>query len=179
MHCAFSFSTRSSTWQYTRCTRSNLPVLRRVDGCPGLALPRPPAGSLGSGQGLTQWAPGKESAVELRLNASSDCAARERAIVSERKRGLRASEMRRVARTCALNARHKRASGISSRYAKARHLPSAVMAGRGFATARTRGMLCRAGLDSMGSRYASVSKSTMIVVVIAPCCIGAVFHRYK
>ena len=57
--------------------------------------------------GAIQWAPGKEIPVELRLNASSDCAARERAIVSERKRGPRASEMRRVARTCALNARHK------------------------------------------------------------------------
>jgi hypothetical protein len=59
------------------------------------------------------------SPVELRLNASSDCAARERAIVSERKRGLRASERcsepRRVARTCAINARHKRASGILRR----------------------------------------------------------------
>jgi hypothetical protein len=48
---------------------------------------------------------------------------REGAIVSERNRGLRASERRRVARTIALSARHKRASGIPSRYAKARHLP--------------------------------------------------------
>ena len=69
--------------------------------------------------------------------------------------------------------------GYSSRYAKARHLPCAVMAGRVFADARTRGMLCRAGLDIMGNQYASVTKSTMIVVVIASCCIRAVFHRYK
>jgi hypothetical protein len=65
--------------------------------------------------GAIQWAPGKEIPVELRLNASSDCAARERAIVSERKRGLRASGTRPVARTCAINARHKRASGILRR----------------------------------------------------------------
>ena len=44
---------------------------------------------------------------------------------------------------------------------------------------RRRGMLCRAGLDIMGNQYASVAKSTMIVVVIASCCIGAVFHRDK
>ena len=64
------------------------------------------------------------STVELRLNASGNCAAREGvSIVSERNRGLRASETRLVARTIAPNARHKRASGIPSRYAKARHLP--------------------------------------------------------
>ena len=67
------------------------------------------------------------STVELRLNASSDCAARERAVVSERNRGLQASETRRVARTDVLTARHKRASGISSRYAKARHLPCTLL----------------------------------------------------
>ncbi len=61
------------------------------------------------------------STVELRLNAS-DCS-QEGAIVSERNRGLRASETRLVALTIALSARHKRASGIPSRYAKARHLP--------------------------------------------------------
>ena len=63
------------------------------------------------------------STVELRLNASGNCAAKRGAIVSERNRRLRASETRRVVRTIALSARHKRASGIPSRYAKARHLP--------------------------------------------------------
>jgi hypothetical protein len=64
------------------------------------------------------------TAVELLLlNASSNRAAREGAIVSGRKRGPYTSETRLVARAIALNARHKRASGVISRYAKARHLP--------------------------------------------------------
>jgi hypothetical protein len=54
------------------------------------------------------------------------------------------------------------------------------MAGRVFADARTRGMLCGAGLDIMGNRYASVAKSTMIVVYHDSVMLhGAVFHRYK
>jgi hypothetical protein len=36
------------------------------------------------------------------------------------------------------------------------------VAGRVFANARTRGMLCGAGLDIMGNQYASVAKSTTI-----------------
>ena len=68
------------------------------------------------------------SAVELLLNASSNRAAGEGAIVSRRKRGPYASETRLVARAIVLNARHKRATGALSRYAKARHLPCAVLA---------------------------------------------------
>ena len=59
----------------------------------------------------------------LRLNASSDCAAREGAIVSQRNRGLHASETRPAVHTITLSARNKRASEIHSRYANARHLP--------------------------------------------------------
>ena len=66
------------------------------------------------------------TAVELLLNASSNRAAREGAIVSGRKRGPYTSETRLVARAIALTARHKRASGVISRYAKARHLPCAL-----------------------------------------------------
>ena len=53
------------------------------------------------------------STVELRLNASSDCAARKRAIVSERnpQRAARVgNDGSHVARTVALTVRHKRAS---------------------------------------------------------------------
>jgi hypothetical protein len=64
------------------------------------------------------------STVELRSpERQRQLCSQEGAIVSERNRGLRASETRLVARAIALNARHKRASGIPSRYAKARHLP--------------------------------------------------------
>ncbi len=104
------------------------------------------------------------STVELRLNASSNCAAKEGAIVSEQSRGLHASETRLVARTIALNARHKRASGILSRYAKARHLLCGLSwRGRVLANARTRGMLCQcvSGFNLTGKSYAPVAKSTM------------------
>ena len=88
--------------------------------------------------------------VELLLNTSSDGAAREGAIVSGRKPGPHASETRLVARAIVLNARHKRASGVLSPYAKVRHLPCALSWwGRVFANTRTRGMLCWAGLDLM------------------------------
>ena len=87
-------------------------------------------------------------AVELLLNASSNRATREGAIASGRKRGPYTSETRLVARAIALNARHKRTSGVISRYAKARHLPCALSwRGRVFANTRTRGMLCWAGPD--------------------------------
>jgi hypothetical protein len=130
------------------------------------------------------WLPGilwgKESPVELRLNASSEILCSQRAGHRFRTK-TRAARVGNEARGAYMrNKRQAQACvGYSSRYAKARHLPCAVMAGRVFADARTRGMLCRAGLDIMGNQYASVTKSTMIVVVIASCCIRAVFHRYK
>jgi hypothetical protein len=130
------------------------------------------------------WLPGilwgKESPVELRLNASSEILCSQRAGHRFRTK-TRAARVGNEARGAYMrNKRQAQACvGYSSRYAKARHLPCAVMAGRVFADARTRGMLCRAGLDIMGNQYASVAKSTMIVVVIASCCIRAVFHRYK
>jgi hypothetical protein len=91
------------------------------------------------------------STVELRLNASSDCTAREGAIISEHNRGLRASETRLVACAIAFNARHKACVG----YALAVHESSSpamrtVMAGRVYGSARTRGILCGAELDVMG-----------------------------
>lgn len=63
------------------------------------------------------------STVELRLNASGNCAAKRGLSFPNETEG--SSETRRVARTIALrlSARHKRASGTPSRYAKARHLP--------------------------------------------------------
>ena len=102
------------------------------------------------------------STVELLLNASSNRAAREGAIVSGRKRGMYMSETRLVARAIIINARHKRTSGALSPYAQARHLPCALSwRGRVFANRRTRGMLCWAGLDLMGKSRASAAKSTM------------------
>ena len=90
------------------------------------------------------------SIVELLLNASSNRATREGGIVSGRKRRPYTSETRLVARAIVLNARHKRASGVLSPYAKVRHLPCALSWwGRVFANTRTRGMLCWAGLDLM------------------------------
>ena len=94
------------------------------------------------------------SIVELLLNASSNRAAREGGIVSGRKRRPYTSETRLVARAIVtvllVNARHKRASGVLSLYAKVRHLPCALsLWGRVFANTRTRGMLCWAGLDLM------------------------------
>jgi hypothetical protein len=90
------------------------------------------------------------STVELLLNASSNRATREGAIVSGRKRGLYTSKTSLVARAIVLNARHKRASGALSRYAQARHLPCALSwRGRVFANTRTRGMLCWTGLNLM------------------------------
>lgn len=143
-------------------------------------LPRPPGGLFEQWPGAIQWAPGKESPVELRLNASSEILCSQRAGHRFRTK-TRAARVGNEARGAYMrNKRQAQACvGYSSRYAKARHLPCAVMAGRVFADARTRGMLCRAGLDIMGNQYASVAKSTMIVVVIASCCIRAVFHRYK
>ena len=89
--------------------------------------------------------------VELLLNASSNRAAREGGIVSGRKRWPYTSETSLVARVIVINARHKRASGVLSPYAKVRHLPCALSwRGRVFASRRARGMLCRAGLDLMG-----------------------------
>ena len=78
------------------------------------------------------------STVELRLNASSDCTAREGAIISEHNRGLRASETRLVACAIAFNARHKRALGMPSRYTKARHLPCALSWRGAFTAAHVR-----------------------------------------
>ena len=90
------------------------------------------------------------SIVELLLNASSNRAAGEGGIVSGRKRRPYTSETRLVARAIVINARHKRASGVLSPYAKVRHLPCALSWwGRVFANTRTRGMLCLAGLDLM------------------------------
>ena len=64
------------------------------------------------------------STVELRLNASGNCAAKrglsfpnETEGCARRKRGAW------LVRSHCQSARHKRASGIPSRYAKARHLP--------------------------------------------------------
>ncbi len=66
------------------------------------------------------------STVELLLNASSNRAAREGAIVSGRKRGMYMSETRLVACAIIISARHKRASGALSPYAQACHLPCAL-----------------------------------------------------
>jgi hypothetical protein len=134
---------------------------------------RPGAYPVGAGQGE----PGRVAAERLQAAATlQPHRCRERAIVSERKRGLRASTGDEARGAYSRTQRQAQAC-VGYFFAKARHLPGAVMAGRVFANARTRGMLCRAGLDIMGNHYASVAKSTMIVVVIAPCCIGAVFHR--
>jgi hypothetical protein len=92
------------------------------------------------------------SIVEVVLNASCNRAAslREGGLVSGRKRRPCTSETRLVARAIVLNARHKRASGVLSPYAKVRHLPCALSWwGRVFANTRARGMLCWAGLDLM------------------------------
>ena len=103
------------------------------------------------------------STVELLLNASSNRAAREGAIVSGRKRGMYMSETRLVARAIIINARHKRASGALSPYAQARHLPCALSwRGRVFASRRARWMLYRAGLNLMGESRASAAKSTIV-----------------
>ena len=73
------------------------------------------------------------------------------------------SETRLVARAIIINARHKRASGVLSPYAQARHLPCALSwQGRVFASRRARGLLYRAGLDLMGKSRASAAKSTMV-----------------
>ena len=60
------------------------------------------------------------STVELRLNASSNCAAREGAIVSEQNRGLHASETRLVARTTTRNFEdhHERSTEVNSNHTK-------------------------------------------------------------
>ena len=90
------------------------------------------------------------TAVELLLNASSNRAAREGAIVSGRKRRPYTSETRLMARAIVLNARHTRASGVISPYAKVRHLPCALSwLGRVFANTRKRGMMCLARLNLM------------------------------
>ena len=130
---------------------------------------RPGAYPLGAGQGK----PGRVAAERLQRLCSQRAGHRFRTKTRAARVGnaARGAYMRnkRQAQACV---------GYSSPYAKARHLPCTVMAGRVFANARTRWMLCRAGLD-MGNQYASVAKSTMIVVVIASCCIGVVFHRDK
>jgi hypothetical protein len=143
------------------------------------------------------------STVELRLNASGNCAAK-RAIVSERNRGLRASETRRVARTIALSARHKRASGIPSRYAKARHLPCTLSWRGAYLPTHVREG-CPAGRDlvswannthlspkvrrftphswSNGPGEAAsnshLRQCSRSAAVTAPCCMEAAFHRSK
>ncbi len=148
-----------------------MPGARPASAASRLFGQRPGAYPVGAGQGE----PGRVAAERQQRLCSQRAGHRFRTKTTAARVGneARGAYMRnkRQAQACV---------GYSSRYAKARHLPCAVMAGRVFADARTRGMLCRAGLDIMGNQYASVTKSTMIVVVIASCCIRApVFHRYK
>ena len=112
-------------------------------------LPRPPGGLFEQWPGAIQWAPGKESPVELRLNASSEILCSQRAGHRFRTK-TRAARVGNEARGAYMRTQRQAQACVGYFFAvregssPAMH---AVMAGRVFADARTRGMLCRAGLD--------------------------------
>ena len=90
------------------------------------------------------------STVELRLNASGNCAAKRGPYFRTKPRAARVGNEARGSYD-----RTERQAQASVGYTLAVRKGSspamrAVMAGRVFASARTRGMPCRAGLDIMG-----------------------------